>query len=171
MIPDRKNDLMENAIEKYGRLILAICTSMTGDSYEAEDLAQDTFISAYRNLDTFDGMNMKAWLVKIASNKCRDYRKSAARRSTPTPQETFEQMTDAAPIPEDMVMARDSEKRLEDFCLSLKEPYRSVALAYFRDHMNPQEISMATGKNLKTVQTQIYRSKAMLQKLWREEFG
>ncbi len=170
MIPDRKNQLLENAIEEYGRLVLTVCKSMTGDYYEAEDLAQDTFLSAYKNLDSFDGVNMKAWLVKIASNKCRDYLKSAARRSVPAPQETFEQ-ADAAPVPEDAVLEKDTEKRLEDFCKSLKEPYRSIAVAYFCDHMSAQEISKATGKNLKTTQTQIYRAKAMIRKLWKEEFG
>ena len=171
MIPDSKNQLLENAIEQYGRLILTICNSMTGDYYEAEDLAQDTYVSAYRNLDSFDGTNLKAWLVKIATNKCRDYLKSAARRSSPAPQETFELVADAAQIPEVEVLERDTEKRLKDFCESLKEPYRSIAISYFCEHMNAQEISQATGKNLKTTQTQIYRTKAMLRAVWKEEFG
>lgn len=171
MIPDRKNQLLENAVEQYGRLILTICNSMTGDYFEAEDLTQDTFLSAYRNLDSFDGANMKAWLVKIAANKCRDYLKSASRRSVPTPQETFDQVSDAAPVPETEVLERDTEKRLEVFCKSLKEPYRSIAVAYLCEHLSAQEISGRTGKNLKTIQTQIYRAKAMIQKLWKEEFG
>lgn len=171
MIPDRKNQLLEHAIEEYGRLILTICTSMTGDYFEAEDLAQDTFVSAYKNLDRFDGVNMKAWLVKIASNKCRDYLKSAARRSVPTKQEAFDQVSDAAPVPEAAILEKDAEKRLEEFCNSLKEPYRSIATAYFCDRQSAQEISIKTGKNLKTTQTQIYRAKAMIRKLWKEEFG
>ena len=171
MIPDRKNLLLEQAIDQYGRLILTVCNSMTGDYYEAEDLTQDTFLSAYKNLDSFDGGNMKAWLVKIASNKCRDYLKSAARRSMPTAQETFEKVSDAAPMPETTVLEKDEAKRLKDFCLSLKEPYRSIAMSYFCDHLSAQEISKATGKNLKTTQTQIYRAKAMMRKLWKEEFG
>ena len=171
MIPDNKSQLLENAVEQYGRLILTICNSMTGDHFEAEDLAQDTFISAYKNLDGFDGCNMKAWLVKIASNKCRDYLKSAARRSAPAPQETFERVSDAAPIPETAVLEKDTEKQIKELCISLKEPYRSTAIFYFCDQMNAQEISRATGKNLKTTQTQIYRTKAMLRKLWKEEFG
>ena len=171
MIPNNKNQLLEEAIEEYGRLILTVCNSMTGDYFEAEDLAQDTFVAAYKNLHHFDGGNMKAWLVKIASNKCRDYLKSAARRTVPAPQEMFEQVKDAAQIPEETVLEKDTKKKLRQFSESLKEPYKSIAIAYFCEHRNAQEISRVTGKNLKTTQTQIYRTKALMQKLWKEEFG
>jgi len=109
--------------------------------------------------------------VKIASNKCRDYLKSAARRSIPALQETFELVGDAAATPEDAVLEKDTKRRLLGLCNSLKEPYRSIAIAFFCEHLNAQEISKKTGKNLKTVQTQIYRTKAMIRKLWKEEFG
>jgi RNA polymerase sigma-70 factor (ECF subfamily) len=49
MIPDSRNQLLEKAIEEYGRLILTICNSMTGDYFEAEDLAQDTFLSLQKS--------------------------------------------------------------------------------------------------------------------------
>jgi len=83
----------------------------------------------------------------------------------------LELVTDVVPIPEDVILENDTEKRLKDLCISLKEPYRSIAVAYFCEHRSAQEISKTTGKNLKTTQTQIYRTKAMIRKLWKEEFG
>lgn len=171
MIPNKNDQVLEQAIEQYGRLILTICNSMIGDYFEAEDLAQDTFVSAYKNLDRFDGENMKAWLATIASNKCRDYLKSASRRSVPAAQEVFEIVLDRGALPEETVLEQDTEQKLRKLCETLKEPYRSVAISYFCHRMNAQEISKATGKNLKTAQTQIYRVKAMMRKLWKEEFG
>ena len=58
---------------------------------------------------------------------------------------------------------------LYDCCMKLKEPYRQVALDYFYHEMEPVEIAEKRGKNLKTIQTQIYRAKAMLRKLYRKE--
>ena len=171
MIRDTNDRMLESAMEQYGRLILTICSTMTGDRHEAEDLAQDTFVSAWRNLDHFDGANMKAWLVTIASNKCRDYLKSAARRSAPAPQETFDLVADGSPLPEHAVLERDMETRLRICCERLKEPYRAIAVSHFCEHKSPQEISAETGKNLKTTQTQIYRAKALLRTMWKEEFG
>lgn len=171
MGPDNNSKMIEEAIATYGRLILTLCYSMTGDYFEAEDIAQETFVAAYKNLSSFDGNNMKAWLAKIASNKCRDYLKSAARRSIPSADEFLLETRDQEPIPEEMTLQKDSERKLRNFCKKLKEPYRSIAILYFCKNQNAQEISRATGKNLKTIQTQIYRAKAMVRNQWEEEFG
>ena len=76
-------------IDQYQNLIYSICYRLTGDYFEAEDLAQDTFLSAYKNLSSFDGKNERAWLCRIATNKCIDYLKRAGRRSVPTEDSFF----------------------------------------------------------------------------------
>lgn len=67
-------------VHKYQNLVFSICVKMTGDYFAAEDLTQETFLSAYRHKEEFDGKNEKAWLCRIASNKCIDYSRQAARR-------------------------------------------------------------------------------------------
>ena len=67
-------------VHKYQNLVFSICVKMTGDHFAAEDLTQETFLSAYRHKEEFDGKNEKAWLCRIASNKCIDYSRQAARR-------------------------------------------------------------------------------------------
>ena len=153
------NEILEQCLKEYSGLIFTICYSMTKDYFEAEDLAQETFLSAYRNLERFDGKNMKAWLAKIATNKCKDYLKSAARRSQPTPEEGFMAMADPGPSPEDTYLETEVEEKLKRVCSNLQEPYRSVSIAYFVHHRSPQEIAEEQGKNVKTIQTQIYRAK------------
>ena len=70
-------------IDSYQNLIFSICYKMTSDYFASEDLAQETFLSAYKHLGSFDGRYEKAWLCTIAANKCRDYLQSAGRRSIP----------------------------------------------------------------------------------------
>ena len=111
-------------VHKYQNLVFSICVKMTGDYFAAEDLTQETFLSAYRHKEEFDGKNEKAWLCRIASNKCIDYSRQAARRMVPT---------------EDEVLGSHPARA------KLKQ------------------------KNLKTVQTQIYRARAMLRKLYGKE--
>ena len=46
---------------------------MVGNYFEAQDLTQETFLSAWGALDRFDGQHEKAWLCRIAANKCTDF--------------------------------------------------------------------------------------------------
>lgn len=160
---------LETLINKYQNLIFSICFRLTGDYFEAEDLAQDTFLSAYKNLHTFDGANERAWLCRIATNKCIDYLKRAGRRSVPTEDEFFSSITDSRSSPEDLALENAVKQKLFRLCDSLKPPYREVALAYFYYELDVGEIAGRSGKNIKTVQTQIYRAKAMLKNLYQKE--
>lgn len=160
---------LERFINEYQNLIFSICFRLTGDYFESEDLAQDTFLSAYKNLHSFDGTNERAWLCRIATNKCIDYLKRAGRRSVPTDDEFFSSITDARSSPEEMALEDAVKQQLFKNCDSLKPPYREAALAYFYYELDVGEIAARTGKNIKTIQTQIYRAKAMLKNLYRKE--
>ena len=56
-------------IGQYQNLIFSICVRMTNDYFIAEDLTQETFLSAFQKLKAFDGRDEKAWLCRIATNK------------------------------------------------------------------------------------------------------
>ena len=67
-------------INQYQNLIFSICLKLTGDYFVAEDLTQETFVSAFQHWNEFDGNFEKAWLCRIASNKCIDYNRAKARK-------------------------------------------------------------------------------------------
>ena len=116
----------------------------------------------------FDGSNERAWLCKIATNKCLDHLKRAGRKSIPTEDEYF--VSIAAPeSTEDTVLEDEVRRKLYDCCSSLKPPYREVALDYYYYEIDIGDIVKKTGKNIKTLQTQIYRAKGMLRKLYGKE--
>ena len=156
-------------IDQYQNLIYSICYRLTGDYFEAEDLAQDTFLSAYKNLSSFDGKNERAWLCRIATNKCIDYLKRAGRRSVPTEDSFFISVPADSASPENTALELAVREELYRRCMSLKSPYREVALDYFYRELSLQEMAARTGRNIKTLQTQMYRAKAMLRKLYRKE--
>lgn len=151
-------------IDKYQNLIFSICYRMTQNYFDAEDLAQDTFLSAYKNLDTFDRNYEKAWLTRIATNKCLDYLKRASSKTLPTEDEVFNQIEDKSPSPEEAVLALEVRDRLYQACSHLKPPYDQVAIDYFYYEMDVGQMAARTGKNVKTLQTQVYRAKAQLRK-------
>lgn len=161
--------LLEQWIDTYQNLIYSICFQLTKDYFEAQDLTQETFLSAYKNQAYFDGKNERAWLCRIATNKCLDYLKAAGRRQIPVEDQYFITCSDDTPAPERDVVEQEIRQELYDCCMKLKSPYREVAVDYFYHEMNISEMAAKTGKNPKTIQTQVYRAKAMLKKLYRKE--
>lgn len=74
-------DAFEALIREHQRMIYALCYRMTGSLAEAEDLAQETFIQAYRHLAEFRAESrFSSWLYRIALNLCLNWQKSTQRR-------------------------------------------------------------------------------------------
>jgi RNA polymerase sigma-70 factor (ECF subfamily) len=159
-----------DCIKQYERLIITICLSFTKNYFDAEDLAQQTFLSAYKNCEEFDGQNFKAWLTTIAANKCKDYIKNKARIAVSLSADDYEDLEDTGDSPEDTVLKKNTEERIHNLCNKLKEPYRTVAVNYFCKDIKLSHMAENTGQSLKTLQTQLYRAKKLLKDLWKEEF-
>jgi len=68
-------------VERYGQPILSLCYSSTLDAAEAEDLAQEIFVSAWRSLARFRGdASFSTWLFALARNACTDRARRVAAR-------------------------------------------------------------------------------------------
>ena len=163
-----KIDSKENFIrlvQQYRNLVFSICLKLTGDYFAAEDLTQETFLSAYRHLEEFDGREEKAWLCRIAGNKCVDYLRAAARRVVPTEEEELQSVAGAVQDESlSRVLNREILEQLHAACKALKPPYREVALAHFAEGKTAGEIAAENGTTVSTVKTRIYRAREMLKK-------
>ena len=160
---------MEQLVDRYQDLVFTLCYRMVGNYFEAQDLTQETFLSAWRALERFDGQHEKAWLCRIAANKCTDYLRRKKLQLLPEGEEALLLVPDETPDPERQVLESEVQEELQSACETLKEPYRSAALAYFVEERSFQEIAQDTGQNLKTVQTRVYRARAQLKKLLGKE--
>lgn len=159
-----------NYIKQYERLIITICLSFTKNYFDAEDLAQQTFLSAYVNYSKFQGENFKAWLTTIAVNKCKDFLKSPSRVVHSLSEEDYESLKDKGDSPEDILLKKYSKEKIFSLCERLKDPYKSVSINYFCEDIKLSDMAKDTGQSLKTLQTQLYRAKKLLKVLWKEEF-
>lgn len=74
------DEAFEQLVEKYQKLVYTVCYQMTKDPHTAEDLAQETFLSAYTHRDSCTPDTAKPWLCRIATNKAKDFLKSAYNR-------------------------------------------------------------------------------------------
>ncbi|MCM1158088.1 MAG: sigma-70 family RNA polymerase sigma factor [Bacteroidales bacterium] len=163
-----ETEYFEYLLDTYGKLVWSICYKTCSNPFDAEDLTQDVFLSAYRNLAHFDRTYEKAWICKIASRKCLDFLKSAGRRVLPT-EDTYLENAGETPSVEDTYLEADTLNSLLAACNRLKPPYAQVARMHFYEERSAGEIAHMTGSNIKTVQTRIYRAKSMLKKLLQKE--
>lgn len=168
-----REEQLSALIDSYGNLVFSICYKMTSDYFASEDLSQETFLSAYKHLSEFDGEYEKAWICRIATNKCLDYLRGAGRRIVPVEDICEENCRppDLQGTPEHICLEDEVRETLLARCRSLKPPYDAIAKAYYYDEMDAGEIAVQRGMKLKTVQTQIYRARSMLRKLYGKEKG
>ena len=171
------NEQFGRVVEQYQKLVYTICYQMVRDHYEAQNLSQETFLSAYTHIDRCREEDMKPWLCRIAANKAKDYLKSAYVRKVQLAREDEEGQESgpgkaaAAPpesSPEELYVTADGAESIREMIRSLHEPYLKVSVLYFLEEKDVDEIALTLGRPRKTVQTQLYRAKLTLQKMIKE---
>ena len=70
-----------------------------------------------------------------------------------------------------MYISKESSGTIEQMIRSLKEPYREVCVLRFLEEKDTQEIAQLLGRPKKTVETQLYRARAILQKKIKEVYS
>jgi RNA polymerase sigma-70 factor (TIGR02960 family) len=74
------NDAFEALIGPYRHELQVHCYRILGSVQDAEDVLQETLLAAWQAIDGFDGRSLRAWLYRIATNRCRNYLRDASRR-------------------------------------------------------------------------------------------
>lgn len=144
---------------------------MLGEPEAAEDITQDTFLLAYRNLPSFRGGSFKAWLFRIVSNLCYDELRRKNRRPTqplnPTDSEDDEiespaWLADSGPTPEELVERADLRQTLQRFLEELPAEYRSLVLLIDVEGLNYMEAAQALDIPVGTVKSRLARARMRL---------
>ena len=155
--------------------VYAFCARMLSDREEAFDMAQDVFISAYRNLDTFRGDSaLSTWLLRIAANRCLNrirQRKTAAGREMqwPVAQEDGEGADFQPPAPERSDPERVYENTemgaiLSDALGRLDPGIRWMVLLSDVEGFSHEEIAELAKVPVGTVKSRLHRARMALRR-------
>lgn len=157
-------------ITQYERLVYTVCYQLTRNAATAEDLTQETFLSAYVHKDSCPAGFERQWLSRIAANKAKDHLKSAYTRHTLLPgEEELPPIVSQALSPEERLVDQEARFGLQQLIYALREPYRSVCVLCWLKEYTTEQAAIQTGRPIKTIHTQLARAKGMLQEQLRKE--
>lgn len=169
---------LEFLVKKYLKPIFNFSCRFSLSAQEAEDITQETFVKAWKNLKKFDPeKNFKTWLFSIAKNTAIDF----LRRKRTIPFSNFEDekgenaltqnLADPAPLPPEIFDQKDLSQKLATATKKLKEKYRLVLLLHYTEHFNFREIAEILQEPLDTVKSRHRRGLIALKEILTEENG
>lgn len=150
------------AFNTYGNTVLRTAFAMTGSYSEAEDITQEVFLALHAKPQDFESEeHMKAWLLRSAINRCRNYRLSArVRRDQPLDDELSDKLhCEFTP--------RDNEIR--EMIHKLPEKYASVIFLYYFEEYKVKEIAKLLNKSENTVSSLLQRGRKKLKTILEKE--
>jgi len=157
-------------VERFHRPVYALLVRIVRQPELAEDLAQESFLKAWKALARFDpARKFSSWMFKIAHNTALDeLRRSGLETvSLDAPfagdEEPPEMPADpGAEDPLARTLARESGRMLERAVARLRPAYRGILLLRFAQEMSYDEIAETLGLPLGTVKIHIFRARAEL---------
>ena len=154
--PDDNDQILIDLVNKYQSMLLRMCYTYLRNREQAEDAVQETFLKAYRSLDSFRGeSSAKTWLIQIALNTCRSMLRSAWLR-----------YLDRRIAPEDIPqpVASTDEDDLDIMCdiMNLPPKLKEVIMLYYWQDMNVCEIAQALSVSQSTVSRRLAHARSKL---------
>ena len=149
------NEEFTGLMQQYQKLIYTVCLQFVHEPHTAEDLTQDTFLSAFSAIDRCEPQYYK------------DHLKSAWVRKVDVPGDDALPEPRGAPgsdadDPAQSVADRAGAAELETLVRGLREPYGKIAVLYFLEHRETAEIAKLVGRPPATVNSQLWRAKLLL---------
>jgi len=157
-------------IERYQDRIFALARRYTKSAVEVEDIAQDTFLKAFRRLDSFQRQSsFSTWLYRIAVNTALDFLKRTGRspvRAVEEPELSAEPVrgqagSGASILAPDAHMQREEIARVTQEVLDeLPEIFRTVLVLREFEDLSYQAMAEVLGISIGTVESRLFRARA-----------
>jgi len=148
-------------VERHGRSIYRLAYRMTGRPEDAEDVVQETFVRAYRQLSRFEARsNFATWLYRIGFNCAIDYMRARPHRESAESHETLERLTPGSEAPsiDDLVYAGEIGARVQEALNALSTQERAAFLMRHYHGCSIEEICNALDLKTNAAKHSIFRA-------------
>ncbi len=151
-------------VERHKNGVFRMVFRYVGQAQRAEELTQEVFLKAYRDLDQFRGeAKFSTWIYQISLNLCRDYWRAQQRRPEQLREpEAFTTEFSPGSSPEEQVLAEGEAAQLRKALDSLPEIYREALTMRFFGDLSYEEMAEASGEGLSSLKMRVARGLAQL---------
>lgn len=152
----------EDVTKEFSDNVTRICISATGNYEDAKDCFQNTFLKLYTSKKSFNNKeHLKAWLLRVAINECKDYHKSFWRKNVDFDYDKFvaTQSNTNGFEPSDM-------ETLLTALRALPYKYYQIIYLYYIEGYNTSEISVLLHISCNTVKSRLNRGRKILKERW-----
>ncbi len=169
----------EELVDMYKDKIYHLGYRMLGQSGDAEDVVQETFLRVYMNLDRYDeNQKFSTWIYRIGTNLCIDRlrkRKPNYSLDAELPDadgaDWYSTLPSDQDTPEEEIMLSETQQQIRQAIDTLPEKYKSVVILRYLHDMSLQEIGDVLQMPVTTVKTRVHRGREFLRKKLEPEFG
>lgn len=168
-----QTQLFHELVRPHERSVFAMALSFMRNEADAEDVAQEAFLKAYRNLANFRGdSKFGTWLISITLNEAR----SRIRKKTAAPMVSIDEdpdepgefhpamLRDWREIPSEALERQEVRLLLQEAIAKLPDNYRTVFLLRDVDELSTNEAAEVLNISIASVKVRLHRARMMLQK-------
>jgi len=158
-------------VDTYKKFVLNVCFKFLNNEDDANDVAQEVFIEAYKTINKFRGdSKISTWLYRISTNRSlnflRDNKKYTTLESYSKDQNYILNVSsDSIPDPEQNTLNLEKAYILDKAINSLPDNQKAAFILNKKDDLSCLEVSKILGLSVKAVESLIVRAKKNLQKL------
>ncbi|MCU1313169.1 MAG: polymerase sigma-54 factor RpoN [Acidobacteriaceae bacterium] len=167
-----ERDLFHDLIRPYERTVYMTALSVVRQPTEAEDVAQEAVLKAYRGLASFRGdAKFSSWLISITLNEARSRLRKSARVTVESLDDTGQEgdytpflVADWREIPSETLEREELTEQIERAITNLPPTYREVFLLRDKEEMSIEEIAQTVGITANLAKVRLFRARLLLQK-------
>lgn len=151
---NEENEFFAQAYDEYAQMLYRIAYLHTGSLQESEDILQDVFIKLiYKSPHFKNEEHKKAWLIRVTTNKCKDYIKSSRANNLPLNENILSNKSES-----------DKAIDIQSKIISMDEKYKTVIYLFYYEDYTVKQISSVLRLSESAVKMRLKRAREILKK-------
>ena len=159
-------DAYEMLVQRHSAMAYRVALRLSGDHYDAQDIAQEAFIAAWRNLDRFRAdSSFSTWLYQIVTRRSLN---KVSRGRVADLVNLLDEAADPDTEPDARAERNQAVDAVTDALATLPFPQRTVIVLHHFEGLSYAEVAKVTGSSVPAVRSHLFRARRTLGKTLEE---